>query len=157
MRRLRSSSVGSQTARYQINRPVMSKEVSEQRAAFDKEIMPMFASRCVQCHGAGKPMGGLDLRSLQALLKGSSNGAVVMEGFSEKSVLIRKLASRSMPPPGTGQPLGDDQIEGIRKWVDKGHFLDPARFKNLPTVSSQRQRLRRSRQRIASSGLFENP
>jgi len=104
--------------------PVMSKEVSEQRAAFDKEIMPLFASRCVQCHGAGKPMGGLDLRSLQALLKGSSHGAVVMEGFSEKSVLIRKLASRSMPPPGTGQPLGDDQIEGIRKWVDRGHFID---------------------------------
>jgi mono/diheme cytochrome c family protein len=108
--------------------PVMSKEVSEQRAAFDKEIMPLFAARCVQCHGAGKPMGGLDLRSLQSLLKGSSNGAVVMEGFSEKSVLIRKLASRSMPPPGTGQPLGDDQIRGIRQWVDKGHFLDPTEF-----------------------------
>ena len=96
---------------------VLSKEVSEQRAAFDKEIMPLFASRCVQCHGAGKPMGGLDLRSLQALLKGSSNGAVVMEGFSEKSVLIRKLASRNMPPPGTGQPLGDDQI---RKYPQMG-------------------------------------
>jgi hypothetical protein len=63
-----------------------------------------------------------------ALLKGSSNGAVVVEGFSEKSVLIRKLASRSMPPPGTGQPLGDDQIQGIRKWVDKGHFVDHTEF-----------------------------
>src|SRR4051794_6468304 len=105
-----------------------SKEVIGQRATFDKEIMPLFAARCVQCHGAGKPMGGLDLRSLPALLKGSKNGAVVLEGFSEKSVLVRKMASRSMPPPGAGEPLSDAQIQGIRKWIDKGHLVDPTEF-----------------------------
>jgi mono/diheme cytochrome c family protein len=103
-----------------------SKDILEQQAAFDKEIMPLFAARCVQCHGAGKPMGGLDLRSLEALLKGSINGAVVLEGFSEKSILVRKLASRNMPPPGAGQPLTDEQIQSIRKWVDKGRFVDHA-------------------------------
>jgi hypothetical protein len=71
-------------------------------------------------------MGGLDLRSLEALLKGSINGAVVLEGFSEKSILVRKLASRNMPPPGAGQPLTDEQIQSIRKWVDKGRFVDHA-------------------------------
>jgi len=105
---------------------VMSKEVSEQRAAFDKEIMPLFQSRCVQCHGAGKPMAGLDLRSLSATLKGSSNGAVIAEGFGERSILLRKMASRSMPPPGTSEPIGDEQIGAIRKWIDKGHFIDPS-------------------------------
>ena len=103
-----------------------SKEVLEQRAAFDKEIMPLFTARCVQCHGAGKPMGGLDLRSLSALLKGSVNGAVVLEGFSEKSLLVRKVASRNMPPPGAGEPLTEDQIQAIRKWIDKGQFVDHA-------------------------------
>lgn len=111
------------------DKPVaMSKEVAEQRAVFDKEILPLFKARCVQCHGAGKPMGGLDLRSLQALLKGSTNGAVAVDGFSEKSVLIRKMASRSMPPPGSGEPLSDEQIQNIRKWIDKGQFVDPAEF-----------------------------
>lgn len=109
------------------DKPVtLSKEVVEQRAAFDKEIMPLFTARCVQCHGAGKPMGGLDLRSLSAMLKGSTHGAVVAEGFSEKSVLVRKMASRSMPPPGSGEPVSDEQIQSIRKWIDKGHFVDPA-------------------------------
>jgi mono/diheme cytochrome c family protein len=103
---------------------VTSKEVLEQRASFDKDLMPLFAARCVQCHGDGKPMGGLDLRSLSALLKGSVNGAVVVEGFSDRSILVRKLASRSMPPPGAGQPLTEQQIEAIRKWIDKGHLVD---------------------------------
>jgi len=103
-----------------------SKDVLEQQAAFDKEILPTFAARCVQCHGAGKPMGGLDLRSLPALLKGGVNGAVVLEGFSEKSLLVRKIASRSMPPPGAGEPLTEEQIQAIRKWVDKGRFVDHA-------------------------------
>lgn len=103
-----------------------SKEVLEQRAAFDKEVMPLFTARCVGCHGAGKPMGGLDLRSLSALLKGGVNGTVVLEGFSEKSLLVRKVASRNMPPPGAGEPLTEDQIQAIRKWVDKGQFVDHA-------------------------------
>lgn len=105
---------------------VVSKEFTEQRALFDRDIMPLFRSRCVQCHGAGKPMAGLDLRSLPALLKGSTHGAVVAEGFSEKSILVRKMASRSMPPPGAGEPLTDEQIRGIRQWIDKGHIVDPS-------------------------------
>ena len=102
------------------------KDVVEQRARFDKEVLPLFRQRCVQCHGAGKPMGGLDLRSFSGMIAGSANGPVVAEGFSEKSVLLRKLSSRAMPPPGAGQPLAEAQIATIRSWVDKGHFLDPA-------------------------------
>jgi mono/diheme cytochrome c family protein len=111
------------------DKPVaVSKEVAEQRAVFEKEILPLLTTRCVACHGAGKPMGGLDLRSLQAMLKGSANGAVTVEGFSERSVLVRRVASRSMPPPGSGEPLSEVEIQNIRKWIDKGHFVDPAEF-----------------------------
>ncbi len=105
---------------------VVSKEVAEQRAAFEKEILPVFQAKCVQCHGSGKPMAGLDLRSLAAALKGGTNGAVIAEGFAERSILVRRLASRSMPPPGTGEPLSDDQIALVQKWIDKGHLVDPS-------------------------------
>src|SRR5688572_30160120 len=69
---------------------VISKEVAEQRTVFEKEIQPIFQAKCVQCHGPGKPMAGLDLRSLTTTLKGSSNGAVIAEGFSERSILMRR-------------------------------------------------------------------
>ena len=104
----------------------LSKEAAEQKAAFDKQVMPIFTARCVQCHGPGQPMAGLDLRTLPALLKGSKSGPVVAEGLSEKSVLVRKVASHAMPPPGTGQPLSDAEIQTLRQWIDKGHFAGEA-------------------------------
>src|SRR5437870_7026164 len=56
-----------------------SKEVEEQKAAFENQVLPVFTARCVQCHGQGQPMAGLDLRTLASLLKGSRNGPVVVE------------------------------------------------------------------------------
>ena len=100
------------------------KEASEQHARFEKEILPLFNARCVQCHGAGKPMAGLDLRTAAAVLKGSQSGPVIVEGFSERSLLIRKIASHSMPPPGAGQPLSEAEIRTLREWIDRGHFTD---------------------------------
>lgn len=98
------------------------KEAAEQRVRFDKEILPLLTARCVQCHGQGKPMAGLDLRTAASLLKGSNSGPIVAEGFSERSLLIRKVASHSMPPPGGGQPLSDAEIRVLREWIDRGQF-----------------------------------
>src|SRR5262245_50007653 len=100
------------------------KEAAEQRARFDKEILPAFTARCIQCHGAEKPMAGLDLRTAASTLKGSHSGPIVVEGFSERSLLIRKVASHSMPPPGSGQPLNEPEIRALREWIDRGHFTD---------------------------------
>ncbi|HTM48325.1 MAG TPA: PSD1 and planctomycete cytochrome C domain-containing protein [Bryobacteraceae bacterium] len=95
--------------------------VSEQRARFEKEILPAFTAKCVQCHGQ-KPMAGLDLRTTASTLKGSQNGPVIVEGFSERSLLVRKVTSNSMPPPGAGQPLTEPEIRALREWIDRGHF-----------------------------------
>jgi hypothetical protein len=100
------------------------KEAAEQRARFEKEILPVLTARCVQCHGAGKPMAGLDLRTADSLLKGSNSGPVVVEGFSERSLLIRKVTSHSMPPPGAGQPLTEAEVRVLREWIDRGQFGD---------------------------------
>ena len=42
--------------------------------------------------------------------QGSKNGPVIVEGFSERSVLVRNVASHTMPPPGAGQPLSEAEI-----------------------------------------------
>src|SRR5436305_5497378 len=46
------------------------KDVAEQRQVFEKELLPMFQAKCVQCHGAGKPMSGLDLRTFASMMQG---------------------------------------------------------------------------------------
>ena len=96
----------------------------KQISRFEKEIQPIFNKRCVACHGGDAPQSGLDLRSLAGLLKGGKHGPVVSEGFSEKSILVRQLNSGVMPPSVVGKPLGSEQIELIREWIDGGNFAD---------------------------------
>ena len=96
----------------------------KQMARFDEEIKPLFEQRCVACHGGDEPQSGLDLRSLASMLAGGTHGPVVLEGFSDKSVLVRQLVDGAMPPEGAGERLGADEIDRIRAWIDAGNFAD---------------------------------
>ncbi|MDA1052921.1 MAG: DUF1553 domain-containing protein [Planctomycetota bacterium] len=99
-------------------------DVQEQFTHFENEIRPILTERCVTCHGADDPEAGLSLLSLESLVRGSQKGPVIVEGFSEKSILIRKVSSRAMPPPESGEPLTSAEILAITKWIDKGRFAD---------------------------------
>ena len=99
-------------------------DVQEQFARFEKEVKPIFVAHCVDCHSEDDPEGELDLSSLESLVRGSQSGPVIVEGFSDKSVLIRKVASHKMPPPDLGEPLTAKQIKVITRWIDKGRFAD---------------------------------
>ena len=99
-------------------------EVQAQFAAYEKTIQPILTGHCSACHGGDAPDGQLNLQSLTGLVRGSARGPVIQEGFSEKSVLIRKVASHAMPPPGEGTPLTSEQIRTITAWIDRGHFID---------------------------------
>lgn len=99
-------------------------DVQEQFARFEKHVQPILAERCVSCHGADEQEAELDLSSLASLVRGSQSGPVVVEGFSDKSILIRKVASRVMPPPDSGSPLTPSEIRTITRWIDKGRFAD---------------------------------
>lgn len=97
---------------------------TEAATRFERDLAPIFTSRCVRCHGEKQPMAGLDLRSVASLLKGSSSGPVIVEGFSERSLLIRRLANHTMPPPGSAPPLTESEIRPIREWIDRGNFSE---------------------------------
>jgi mono/diheme cytochrome c family protein len=84
---------------------------------FEREVLPILAAHCVKCHGQGTPQADLDLRTEASLLKGSKNGLVVVKGSAEQSHLFQRVVERTMPPRGEN-PLGDDQIAAIRKWID---------------------------------------
>ncbi|MEE3373248.1 MAG: DUF1553 domain-containing protein [Planctomycetota bacterium] len=99
-------------------------EVQAQFAAYDKSIQPILTAHCTACHGGDEPDAQLNLESLTGLVRGSVSGPVIQEGFSEKSVLIRKVASHVMPPPEEGPPLTSQQIRTITAWIDRGHFSD---------------------------------
>ena len=95
-----------------------------QIARFEHEIQPLLNERCIVCHGDSSPQSGLDLRSLASTLRGGKHGPVVLEGFSEKSILVRQLVNGVMPPEGATEALSDADIDLIRDWIDGGHFYD---------------------------------
>ncbi|MDX1983052.1 MAG: DUF1553 domain-containing protein, partial [Bryobacteraceae bacterium] len=100
------------------------KEAAEQRARFERDLHPIFKSRCIQCHGGKTPAAGLSLHTTADVLKGGTNGPVVVEGFSERSLLIRRVANHTMPPPGSGKPLSESEIRAMREWIDRGNFSE---------------------------------
>ena len=99
-------------------------EARRQIARFETEIQPLPKERCVVCHGGSAPQSGLDLGTLASTLRGGNHGPVVLEGFSDKSILVRQLVNGAMPPEGAGNALSDAEIELIREWIDEGHFTD---------------------------------
>jgi Protein of unknown function (DUF1553)/Protein of unknown function (DUF1549)/Planctomycete cytochrome C len=90
---------------------------------FEKNIRPLLAQNCLICHSAAsRPvMGGLRLDSREGIEKGGSRGPAVVDGNSEKSLLIRAVRhvddKLQMPPRGK---LKDADIALLVQWVDRG-------------------------------------
>jgi len=111
-------------------------DVQQHFARFEKEIQPILTQRCVACHGEDDPDAELDLSSLESLVHGSQSGPVIVEGFSDKSILIRKVSSHAMPPPDSDDPLTAAEIQVITRWIDKGRFVDFVDVKPRPNQSA---------------------
>ena len=86
------------------------------------DIAPVLGEKCVICHSGENAPLGLRLDSLDAVLQGSQNGAVVKAGDPAASELIRRLKGTSQPRmPMTGPPfLPDEQIAVFENWISAG-------------------------------------
>jgi len=97
-------------------------KTQEETARFEKQALPVFKAKCLGCHGTDSPMAKLDLRSLLGVLKGSEAGPVISERGSDKSLLIRRVSARQMPPPGTAEPLTEAEVRTLANWIDTSDF-----------------------------------
>jgi outer membrane lipoprotein-sorting protein len=79
------------------------------------QVAPIFKARCISCHSAGSPAGGLDLSSYAGVRGG---GRAVVPGNSRASGVVRSMRSGTMPKSGARVP--DDEIDLIAKWIDQG-------------------------------------
>ena len=92
---------------------------------FARDIQPIFAAHCTQCHGPDKQNSGLNLTdsvSIQAKLK-SGKRAIVRSQPSQSEILRRLTTNDTdelMPPPDKGQKLSAQDIAKIRQWIAEG-------------------------------------
>jgi hypothetical protein len=101
--------------------PVAAHTQKDESGDFASKIRPILAARCYSCHGPDLQQNGLRLDSLAAILKGSSNGGVVIPGDGDKSPIVRRILGLDRPRmPYGAPPLPADDVELIRKWVQDG-------------------------------------
>ncbi|MBO0719614.1 MAG: DUF1549 domain-containing protein [Blastocatellia bacterium] len=89
---------------------------------FKREIEPIFAQNCYQCHSARRSLGQLRLDVKNLAMKGGLSGPIIMPGDSKASRLLQRIlgeGGEAQMPMGR-EPLKPEQIEAIRKWIDQG-------------------------------------
>ena len=86
---------------------------------FEKEILPIFRSKCGNCHGGETRKGGLSLASMSGIrYGGESEEPVVGKGLKD-SLLWEMIATREMPPEGKPR-LTKTETALIRRWIETG-------------------------------------
>ena len=67
---------------------------------FERDVQPLLTAKCASCHGTS-PQAGLDVRTPEALLKGSNNGPVVIPKSAPKSVPTSRATAPNSSLDGT--------------------------------------------------------
>jgi hypothetical protein len=88
-----------------------------------RDVQPILAERCFNCHGPDKAEGGLRLNRREAAFAELDSGErAIVPGDVKGSELFRRIKSadpeQRMPPKG--EPLAADQIARIEKWINDG-------------------------------------
>jgi len=122
------------------SRPAFSASPPNQDIRFNRDIRPILAETCFQCHGAdpASRKGKLRLDEESGFFKDRQEGPTVVRGNPEKSPLYKRLLSTDpeemMPPPKSHKVLKPEEKEKIKRWIAQGakweahwSFIKPAR------------------------------
>ena len=105
--------------------------VAQVTVDFARDIQPLLAKRCYECHGASKQKNGLRLDRKAEAFKGGESGPAFVPGKSRESRLIHNVAGLNPDTvmPQKGERLSAEQIGLLRAWIDQGAVwpdTDPA-------------------------------
>lgn len=90
---------------------------------FVKQIKPILADRCVECHNSETIFGELNLQSRELAFRKRKLAPAIVPGEPEKSMLYLAL---TLPPkdkkamPATGHRIPKDEVSLIRQWIKEG-------------------------------------
>ncbi|TWU06912.1 Planctomycete cytochrome C [Symmachiella macrocystis] len=97
---------------------------------FDRQIAPLLASRCLDCHNGTESKSGLNLAQSKTAMAGGDSGEVIVPGSLEDSLLWDYISTDEMPPK---KPLTDKEKTLIKAWIEGGAKwgrdpIDPFRY-----------------------------
>ena len=95
----------------------------DQPIDFVRQIKPILADRCVECHNSEMLSGELNLQTHELAMRKRKNGPVIVPKEPEKSPLYLVL---TLPPterkamPATAHRLPKDDMRTVRRWIEEG-------------------------------------
>lgn len=89
------------------------------------DILPILQLRCTVCHGRRVQEGGLDLRTVEGLLRGGVSGPAAVPGDPEGSLIIQRVRASEMPPPRrvvevSVKPMTASESALLQRWIAAG-------------------------------------
>jgi outer membrane biosynthesis protein TonB len=87
--------------------------------SFQREVLPILRSHCLNCHGAtGKPKGDVNLTSIANMMK-SRGGKILVPGKPDESDVYTSITEREMPDGGRPTPT-PKELMTLRNWILTG-------------------------------------
>jgi hypothetical protein len=95
---------------------------TKRKVDFVKDIQPILASRCYECHSADKHKAELRWDVKKLALKGGESGPAIVPGNSARSRMIQLVSgvNPDLVMPQKGERLTPEQIGLLRAWIDQG-------------------------------------
>ncbi|MCB1228668.1 MAG: hypothetical protein KDN19_00280 [Verrucomicrobiae bacterium] len=107
---------------------------------FVNDVKPILQTQCVRCHHDGAIMGGLNLTTHKAAMKGSSRGPVIVPGEPDKSPLYRVTLlpeEENHAMPATGPKLTEPQKDILRRWIEQGASWPEGDDGTVPPIEAE--------------------
>lgn len=98
----------------------------QETVSFARDIAPVLAANCTNCHGTMRPRENFSLINFTALLKGGDAGPPLVPGKPEESLIIKKLKGTGggQRMPVGRDPLSDEVLAKFEKWIAEGARFD---------------------------------
>lgn len=107
--------------------PLHAAQAGAPGADYIRDVQPILAEHCFQCHGQDEKQrkGGLRLDVREMALKGGKHdGAAIVAGKPDASAVIKRVSSTDddevMPPPKEKKALSSQQRDVLSRWIAGG-------------------------------------
>ena len=97
-------------------------------------VQALLDRHCVKCHGPLEKKNGLELDTVEAVLKGNEDGAIVVPGKPDESRLFTAFAPDADPHMPPKKQLSEHEIAQVRTWIAALGENAPAKAAARPTI-----------------------